>query len=109
MARGKRAFEGKNTASVIAAVLERNPQAISTLQPASPPALDRDQPAPAPTTSSCTDCRAHQPLSQTARKTGGCRPINQKEVERRLGVREEKAAPDSGFSARAQGSFNSRA
>src|SRR5579863_1068706 len=41
MATGKRAFEGKNTASVIAAVLERNPPAISTVQPASPPALDR--------------------------------------------------------------------
>jgi len=41
MATGKRAFEGKNTASVIAAVLERNPPAISTMQPASPPALDR--------------------------------------------------------------------
>ena len=41
MATGKRAFEGKTTASVIAAVLERNPPAISTVQPASPPALDR--------------------------------------------------------------------
>ena len=41
MATGKRAFEGKNTASVIAAVLERNPPAISTVRPASPPALDR--------------------------------------------------------------------
>ena len=41
MATGKRAFAGKNTASVIAAVLERNPPAISTLQPASPPVLDR--------------------------------------------------------------------
>ena len=41
MATGKRAFEGKNTASVIAAVLERNPPAISTVQPASPPGLDR--------------------------------------------------------------------
>jgi eukaryotic-like serine/threonine-protein kinase len=41
MATGKRAFEGKNTASVIAAVLERNPPAVSSVQPASPPALDR--------------------------------------------------------------------
>jgi serine/threonine protein kinase/Tol biopolymer transport system component len=41
MLTGKRAFEGSTTASVIAAVLERNPQAISTMQPASPPALDR--------------------------------------------------------------------
>jgi len=41
VATGKRAFEGKTTASVIAAVLERNPPPISTLQPASPPALDR--------------------------------------------------------------------
>jgi Tol biopolymer transport system component len=41
MATGKRAFEGKTTASVIAAVLERDPPPISTVQPASPPALDR--------------------------------------------------------------------
>jgi eukaryotic-like serine/threonine-protein kinase len=41
MATGKRAFEGKTTASVIAAVLERNPPPISTVQPMSPPGLDR--------------------------------------------------------------------
>lgn len=41
MATGKRAFEGKTTASVIAAVLERNPPPISSVQPMSPPALDR--------------------------------------------------------------------
>jgi eukaryotic-like serine/threonine-protein kinase len=41
MATGKRAFEGKTTASVIAAVLERDPAPISTVQPMSPPALDR--------------------------------------------------------------------
>jgi Tol biopolymer transport system component len=41
MATGKRAFEGKTTASVIAAVLERDPPPLSTVQPASPPALDR--------------------------------------------------------------------
>jgi eukaryotic-like serine/threonine-protein kinase len=41
MATGKRAFEGKTTASVIAAVLERDPAPISTVQPTSPPALDR--------------------------------------------------------------------
>ena len=41
MATGKRAFEGKTTASVIAAVLEREPPAISSVQPLSPPALDR--------------------------------------------------------------------
>ncbi|HKV29004.1 MAG TPA: protein kinase, partial [Candidatus Acidoferrales bacterium] len=41
MATGKRAFEGKTTASVIAAVLEREPPAISSVQPMSPPALDR--------------------------------------------------------------------
>lgn len=40
MATGKRAFEGKTTASVIAAILEREPPAISTMQP-SPPGLDR--------------------------------------------------------------------
>ncbi|HLV96191.1 MAG TPA: protein kinase, partial [Candidatus Acidoferrales bacterium] len=41
MATGKRAFEGKTTASVIAAILEREPPPISQLQPMSPPALDR--------------------------------------------------------------------
>jgi serine/threonine protein kinase len=41
MATGKRAFEGKTTASVIAAVLERNPPPISSAQPMSPPTLDR--------------------------------------------------------------------
>src|SRR5579863_9083731 len=41
MATGKRAFEGKTTASVIAAILEREPPPISSLQPMSPPALDR--------------------------------------------------------------------
>jgi Tol biopolymer transport system component len=41
MATGKRAFEGKTAASSMAAVLEREPAPISTLQPASPPALER--------------------------------------------------------------------
>jgi eukaryotic-like serine/threonine-protein kinase len=41
MATGKRAFEGKTQASVIAAILEREPAPISTLQPMAPPALDR--------------------------------------------------------------------
>ncbi len=41
MVTGKRAFEGKSQASVIAAILERDPPAMSTLQPMTPPALDR--------------------------------------------------------------------
>jgi Tol biopolymer transport system component len=41
MATGQRAFAGKTTASVIAAVLAAEPPAISTIQPMSPPALDR--------------------------------------------------------------------
>ena len=41
MATGKRAFDGKTTASVIAAVLERDPVPISAVQPMSPPTLDR--------------------------------------------------------------------
>jgi serine/threonine protein kinase/Tol biopolymer transport system component len=40
MATGKRAFEGKTTTSVIAAVLERDPAPVSAVQPASPPAFD---------------------------------------------------------------------
>jgi eukaryotic-like serine/threonine-protein kinase len=41
MATGRRAFDGKTSASVIAAILEREPPAISSVQPMSPPALDR--------------------------------------------------------------------
>jgi len=41
MATGRRAFEGKTTAGVIAAVLDRDPPPVSTVQPMSPPALDR--------------------------------------------------------------------
>ncbi len=41
MATGKRAFEGKSQASLIAAILEREPPPMSTLQPMTPPALDR--------------------------------------------------------------------
>ena len=41
MATGKRAFEGKTVASAMAAVLERDPAPISSMQPMAPPALDR--------------------------------------------------------------------
>jgi serine/threonine protein kinase len=41
MATGKRAFECKSQASLIAAILEREPPAMSSLQPMTPPALDR--------------------------------------------------------------------
>ena len=41
MATGKRAFEGKSTTSVIAAILERNPAPISAVRPTFPRALDR--------------------------------------------------------------------
>jgi serine/threonine-protein kinase len=41
MATGKRAFEGKSSASVLAAILEREPPAMNSLQPMTPPALDR--------------------------------------------------------------------
>ena len=41
MATGKRAFEGKTAASAMAAVLERDPTPISSLQPGTPPALER--------------------------------------------------------------------
>ena len=40
MVTGKRAFEGKTTASVLAAVLERQPAPINSFQPMSPPDLD---------------------------------------------------------------------
>jgi eukaryotic-like serine/threonine-protein kinase len=41
MVTGKRAFEGKSQASLIAAILERDPAPLSILQPVSPPALER--------------------------------------------------------------------
>ena len=37
---GKKAFEGKTAASLIAAILEREPPAISSIQPLAPPLLD---------------------------------------------------------------------
>src|SRR6516165_850776 len=41
MATGKRAFTGKTQASIVAAILASEPPPISTLQPMTPPALDR--------------------------------------------------------------------
>ncbi len=41
MTTGKRAFEGKSQASVIAAILEKDPPPITTLQPMAPPTLER--------------------------------------------------------------------
>src|ERR1700752_1633523 len=41
MATGKKAFEGKSQASVIAAILDRDPPPMSSLQPMTPPTLDR--------------------------------------------------------------------
>src|ERR1700674_5329598 len=41
MATGKRAFEGRSQASVISAIMSSDPAPISTLQPMTPPALDR--------------------------------------------------------------------
>ncbi len=41
MVTGRKAFEGKSQASLIGAILEREPVPISSLQPVSPPALDQ--------------------------------------------------------------------
>src|ERR1700676_16580 len=41
MATGRKAFEGKTSASVMAKILEVDPPAMSSLQPMTPPALDR--------------------------------------------------------------------
>ena len=41
MATGKKAFEGKSQASLIAKILETDPPPISSFQPMTPPALDR--------------------------------------------------------------------
>jgi eukaryotic-like serine/threonine-protein kinase len=41
MATGKRAFEGKSAISVASAILEKEPEAISRLQPLTPPAFEQ--------------------------------------------------------------------
>jgi Tol biopolymer transport system component/predicted Ser/Thr protein kinase len=41
MVTGRRAFQGKSNLSVASAVLEKDPEPISSLQPMTPPALDR--------------------------------------------------------------------
>ncbi|HTK94519.1 MAG TPA: protein kinase [Terriglobales bacterium] len=41
MATGKKAFEGKSPISIASAILEKDPPPISTVQPVSPPGLDR--------------------------------------------------------------------
>jgi eukaryotic-like serine/threonine-protein kinase len=41
MATGKKAFEGKSSASVLAKILESDPPPMTLLQPMTPPALDR--------------------------------------------------------------------
>src|SRR5512143_3441585 len=41
MATGRKAFEGRSQASLIAAILTSEPPLLSAVQPASPPALDR--------------------------------------------------------------------
>src|SRR5712692_5562582 len=41
MATGKKAFEGKSQASVISAIMSSDPPSMSSLQPMTPPALDR--------------------------------------------------------------------
>jgi Tol biopolymer transport system component len=41
MATGRRAFEGRSSASLIGAILKDNPPPISSLRPMTPPALDR--------------------------------------------------------------------
>lgn len=41
MVTGRRAFQGKSQLTVASAILEKEPEAISTLQPLTPPALER--------------------------------------------------------------------
>ena len=41
MLTGQKAFQGKSQASLVAAILEREPPLITSLQPMSPPAIDR--------------------------------------------------------------------
>ena len=41
MVTGRKAFEGKSHANLVAAILEREPAPISTIQPLTPPVLDR--------------------------------------------------------------------
>jgi serine/threonine-protein kinase len=41
MVSGRRAFEGSSQVSLIAAIVEREPESLSTLQPVTPPSLER--------------------------------------------------------------------
>jgi serine/threonine protein kinase/Tol biopolymer transport system component len=41
MATGRKAFEGKSQASLIAAILDRDPDPVSAIQPMTPPSFDR--------------------------------------------------------------------
>ena len=41
MATGKRAFDGPNQISVASAILEKDPEPISSIQPLAPPAFER--------------------------------------------------------------------
>ncbi|HEY3123710.1 MAG TPA: serine/threonine-protein kinase, partial [Thermoanaerobaculia bacterium] len=41
MATGRKAFEGKSQASLIAAILDRDPDPVSAVQPMTPPSFDR--------------------------------------------------------------------
>src|ERR1700693_4211008 len=51
MATGKKAFEGKSQASLMAKILETDPPPISSLQSMTPPALE----------AICKSCLAHRP------------------------------------------------
>jgi serine/threonine protein kinase len=41
MLSGRKAFEGKSQLSVVSAILEKDPEPLSTLQPLTPPLLDQ--------------------------------------------------------------------
>ena len=72
MVTGKRAFEGKTAASAMAAVLEREPAPISSVQPMTPPALERaDQDLPEQGSGRALANGARRQASTEADRRGG--------------------------------------
>ena len=73
MVTGRRAFEGKSQLSVLTAILEKDPEPVSKVQPATPTALEHvihvDTPDTAPTEDEPSAPRAKPPNAPPPAKT----------------------------------------
>jgi Tol biopolymer transport system component/predicted Ser/Thr protein kinase len=88
MATGKKAFEGKTNASVMSKIMQVDPPSISSLQPMTPPALDRI----------VTTCLAKEPDDRWQTAGDLCRELKWI-AERGSQVAAVAAAPASGIDA----------